>query len=109
MSTRYSVLIRCDASNQIGIGHFMRMLVLAKAINAHQPSIHITFFMKSYNEWIKQTVISDGYDFIDNQVFVFKLIYDLIIVDHYEYEADQLIELKSNTKCFFAAYAIAAL
>lgn len=102
----YKVLIRADASTEIGTGHIMRDLVLAKQfINAK-----VVFATRDLNGNLNEHIKQNGFDVItlksneiDELVSVIKKynFYELVI-DHYDigYKEEKYIKEQTNIKIF---------
>lgn len=96
-----SILIRCDASLEIGYGHLTRMLTLTDALHRLQPNLTVTFAMVDCNPQIREKVAQVGAQLLlmnrELQAADVRP-YDLLIVDHYDYSSQQFIELRRATK-----------
>lgn len=71
------VLIRTDASTEIGSGHVMRCLTIAEKLRSR--NCNVSFFMKRLSGNLIAYVQSRGFKVIDHFQTV-----DLCIIDHYE-------------------------
>lgn len=72
-----NILIRTDASTEIGSGHVMRCLTIAYHLG--RLGHHVTFWMKPLSGHMIDLVEKQGYVVIQNEQAV-----DILIVDHYQ-------------------------
>ena len=102
----YKVLIRADASTQIGAGHIMRDLVLAKQFRDAQVSFATRNLDGNLDEHIKKSgfdVITLKSSAIDELVTVIQENgFDELVIDHYDigYQEERYIKEKTGIKIF---------
>ena len=70
------IVIRADASFEIGSGHVMRCLTVAKKL--HAAGCHVQFWMESLEGNLIDFVIKEGFEIIYQAEYA-----DLYIIDHY--------------------------
>jgi len=98
------ILVRVDASSQIGLGHIMRDLVLCKQF----PHAEITFATQNLAGNINHTILEAGYKLkilnSNKKSELLKLIeelkIDLLVIDHYgiDYVYESFIKANSQVK-----------
>ncbi|WP_415249812.1 UDP-2,4-diacetamido-2,4,6-trideoxy-beta-L-altropyranose hydrolase [Sulfurimonas sp.] len=101
-----NILFRADSSSNIGIGHIMRDLVLAK----QYPDASITFATLPLKGNINNKILDAGHNVVhllsNNKKELVSLIkelqIDLLIIDHYDinYEIEKYIKEKTEVKIF---------
>ncbi|KZZ41113.1 MAG: UDP-2,4-diacetamido-2,4,6-trideoxy-beta-L-altropyranose hydrolase [Saccharospirillaceae bacterium] len=98
------VFFRCDASSDIGIGHFSRCLILADAFSDRGVQCHFICSVSSRGTIGKfgdryPVSFIDGYDAADTVRILLeksKTRYRLIVIDHYGLDSSWLSEVKPN-------------
>ncbi|MCH9813714.1 MAG: UDP-2,4-diacetamido-2,4,6-trideoxy-beta-L-altropyranose hydrolase [Epsilonproteobacteria bacterium] len=96
-----NILIRADASSNIGTGHVMRDLVLAKQFENAQ----VIFATQNLAGNINQKIVDDGYQIINLQSnckdelleHIKKLAIDLLIIDHYAIDATYEYDVRQRS------------
>jgi len=95
-----NILFRSDSSSNIGTGHIMRDLVLAKQF----PHAKILFATQDLNGNINHTIIEAGYEIIDLQTndkdelleVLKSWRVDLLVIDHYKIDYKYESYIKEN-------------
>lgn len=85
------VIIRTDASVEIGSGHVMRCLTVAKKLRAE--GCHVKFWMKALKSNIIKYVAEQGFENCTEAEYA-----DLYIVDHYELGIEWEQMIRAYTK-----------
>ena len=96
-----NILVRADASSQIGLGHIMRDLVLSKQF----PHAKITFATQNLEGNINYKILEAGHALIllnsNKKSELLKVVQelnpDLLIIDHYSIDYDYESYIKSNS------------
>ena len=102
MSNKINILIRCDSSSTIGLGHTKRDLVLA---NQYKNS-NITFAAQNLKGNINKEIskkykvkILKSNDINELISLINKKSYELVIIDSYTITYEDEKKIKDNTKC----------
>ena len=88
-----NILIRVDASREIGYGHISRCIVLAEAL---ESKFNITFVSKLMPEALIQRIISSGFNFIkiDNHHNLTMFEKAIVILDGYSFNSNYQKQIK---------------
>lgn len=90
-----SILIRCDGSNFIGLGHVVRCISLAHILSA---DFNIEFYCKEITESLISAIRAQNWDIhlIDEENEFFSAIKsnDVIILDGYKYNSEYQLSIK---------------
>ncbi len=100
-----TILFRCDSSSNIGLGHVMRCLVLAKRLQDEDKNINIIFATQELDGNINSKVIDNGFKvhtlFSTKKNELIKLLslknIDLLIIDSYEINFKDEKKIIQNT------------
>ncbi|MFW6307468.1 MAG: UDP-2,4-diacetamido-2,4,6-trideoxy-beta-L-altropyranose hydrolase [Campylobacterales bacterium] len=98
-----NILFRADSSSNIGTGHIMRDLVLAK----RYPKANVIFATQELEGNINHKIIEAGYelevlksnDIKELDILIKKLNIDMIVIDHYDidYKYEKQLKIKNST------------
>lgn len=100
------ILIRADSSSQIGTGHIMRDLVLAKRLQSQYPNAVIRFVVRPLEGNINHKIIQEGYEIIslgssnmkELQKVLKKYKPDMLVIDNYDIGYQEEKRLKRSHK-----------
>jgi len=96
-----SVVIRADSSSEIGIGHIMRDLVLAKREFANK---RVIFAVRELEGNINNKILEEGFeiktlqtDSIDELISLIEEVNaEILVIDHYGIDYDDEFKIKSS-------------
>lgn len=99
-----NILIRADSSSQIGTGHIMRDLVLARQLRAQYPHSTVIFATMELLGNINQRIIEAGYPCVTLKddtretldVVIVQHQIDLMVIDHYGIDSDYECWIKTQ-------------
>lgn len=95
---RPAILIRCDGSPQVGLGHLVRCMALAHML---KNNFSITFICKSIPSSIKQEILISGFrlNLINEETYFFKLIdrKSIVVLDGYHFDANYQKQIKARS------------
>lgn len=99
-----NILIRADSSSQIGTGHIMRDLVLARQLRAQYPHSTVIFATMELLGNINQRIIEAGYPCVTLKddtretldVIIVQHQIDLMVIDHYGIDSDYECWIKTQ-------------
>jgi len=98
---KMSVVIRADSSSEIGIGHIMRDIVLAKREFANE---RVIFAVRELEGNINNKILEEGFeiktlqtDSIDELISLIKEVNaEILVIDHYGIDYDDEFKIKSS-------------
>ena len=99
-----NILIRADSSSQIGTGHIMRDLVLARQLRVQYPHSTVIFATMELLGNINQRIIEAGYPCVTLKddtretldVIIVQHQIDLMVIDHYGIDSDYECWIKTQ-------------
>ncbi|MCM3338752.1 UDP-2,4-diacetamido-2,4,6-trideoxy-beta-L-altropyranose hydrolase [Paenibacillus sp. MER TA 81-3] len=114
----FQVVIRVDASEEIGLGHIMRCITLAQMLQGHFDANIIFVCNSSIPTFVVNQIKKNNYTVIfmdgdlntsrknnkiDARIFIEAIRkygeIDLVIVDHYQLDIEWEKEIRAHTKC----------
>jgi UDP-2,4-diacetamido-2,4,6-trideoxy-beta-L-altropyranose hydrolase len=100
-----NILLRCDSSATLGLGHVKRCLLLAERLKAEEPSLNISFATQDLAGNINSEIANSGFilhilktnGIEELNTLIHKLDLSLLIIDSYEIDANFEQNIKNNS------------